>query len=472
MTCAWGDINIGEILAPVHGTLMSGSPGTVLSGISSDSRAIKSGDLFWALRGEKFDGHDFFPQVIRGKAAGAVVESRYIKVLKDPDRLQDRAVVAVDNTLAALGDLARWWRSQHNVKIVAITGSAGKTTTKEMIAEVLSLSKNTLKNYGNFNNLIGLPLTLLRLTKKHCNVVVEMGMNQFGEIARLTEIADPDIGLITNVGGAHLKGVGDLKGVAKAKAELIEKISSKGLVIVNGDDKLLVTEASNYRDDFVTFGMGESNDVRGRNIKNMGKKGVSFELSYKGKSWPVTLTVPGLQNIPNALAAATVCLCLNEPVENIRSGLAHFKGVKGRFQVSFLPGNITLVDDTYNSNPASLKAALDSIKALREEGRRVIVGLADMLELGKAASPAHIEAGYLTAHVPADYFVALGKHAAEMIKGAVNAGMPSRRVKKVFSHNEMAEIIKGEMTKGCLIFLKGSRRMGLENVLEKLTGLE
>jgi UDP-N-acetylmuramoyl-tripeptide--D-alanyl-D-alanine ligase len=325
-----------------------------------------------------------------------------------------------------------------------------------------------LKNQGNLNNLIGLPLTLLRLEKRHDKAVLEMGMNRPGEIARLTEIANPYVGAITNVGRAHLEGLGDLQGVARAKVELVEKISSEGKVVLNGDDKLLLQTASMFRNDATTFGLGKMNDIRATNIRNLGRKGVLFDLEHSGKTWPVRLRTPGLQNVLNALTAASVCLCLDEPVKKILEGLGRFEGVKGRFMVRSLPGDIILIDDTYNSNPSSLTAALESVKGLVNGGMKVIVGLGEMMELGNAAEKAHREAGRQVAGLAPDCFSAIGEHSCDMIRGAVDAGYPSFRAKVAETHDEMLEIIKDEMSQGCLIFLKGSRKVALEKVVEGL----
>jgi UDP-N-acetylmuramoyl-tripeptide--D-alanyl-D-alanine ligase len=284
----------------------------------------------------------------------------------------------------------------------------------------------------------------------------------------LTEIADPDVGVITNVGVAHLEGLGDLEGVAKAKVELVEKISSKGLIVLNGDDKLLMETAAPYQRETVTFGLEKKNDVSGARVQNLGREGVSFHVQYQGRSWAIRLGIPGLHNVINALAAAAVGLCLNEPPEYIVEGLGCFAGVKGRFMLVSLPGDIILVDDTYNANPSSLKAALDSVRALADRGDRIIVGLGEMMELGDAAAPAHQEAGRMVAEIGARYFLIMGEHANEMVKGAVESGLHRSKVEVVKSHNEMLRRIREEMRQGDLIFLKGSREMSLEKVADGL----
>ena len=465
MSIAWGEITAEEILSPINGTLFSGKRHTVLAGVSTDSRKIRPGELFWALKGKRYDGHEFVEKALDSGAAGIVVQEGYdLKI----SRAAGRVVIAVADTLKALGDLAGWWRRRHNVRVVAITGSAGKTTTKEMTATILDLGSRTSKSRGNFNNLIGLPLTLLGVDERHRNSVLEMGMNRPGEIARLTEIADPDIGIITNVGMAHLEGVGDLEGVAMAKAELIDKISSNGYLILNGDDRLLMNTAAAFQKEVITFGVERENDVRAANIQDMGRDGISLDIQYQGNSWPVRLKVPGYQNVSNALAAAAAALCLNEPTENIIEGLGRFAGVKGRFMVARVPGGAIVVDDTYNANPLSLKAALYSIQSLADGGGRIFVGLGEMMELGDAAVSAHLEAGRKVAELNPHLFLAMGEHAQEMVKGAVVSGVPLDHTEVVKTHMEMVRRIRDELREGDLIFLKGSLKMGLFRVVDGL----
>lgn len=461
MTAEWGEITAKEIIASIKGELISGDSGTVLTGLSTDSRKIVPGQIFLALTGERYDGHDFVEEAL-GKGATAIVveKGRTLKTAQG----SNAAIIAVADTLRALGDLANCWRCEHDVTVAAITGSMGKTTTKEMTANILGLGATTLKNEGNLNNLIGLPLTLLRLEGKHRKAVLEMGMNRPGEIGRLTEICEPDIGLITNVARVHLEGLNDIRGVARAKTELLKKISSKGQVILYGDDDLLMEEASRFSREVITYGTGSGNAIRGDKFKNLGHKGISFELLYRGNSVPIRIRVPGKQNLFNALAASAIAICMQEPFDHISEGLNRFDGIKGRFMPISLPGDITLVDDTYNSNPSSLKAALDSLKNLAGNRRRMIVGLGDMAELGSETKDAHLEAGAMVAELNASYFLAIGEHAREMIAGALKRGFPSGRAIEVESLQEMSQKI-GDLKKGGdLIFLKGSRKMGLEQI--------
>jgi UDP-N-acetylmuramoyl-tripeptide--D-alanyl-D-alanine ligase len=467
MTAQWGRIRAEEIATAIQGTVIRGSGTAVFEGLSTDSRQIEAGCLFWALQGERYDGRDFAEKAVGKGATGVVVRM--------PGELPwtkgtGVTVIGVPDTLKALGDLAHWWRSHYAVPLAAVTGSAGKTTTKEMAAGILALEGETLKNKGNLNNLIGLPLTLLTLNEKHHAGVVEMGMNRAGEIARLTEIADPDIGVITNVAKAHIEGLGSLEAVARAKLELVEKISPRARVILNGDDTLLMDTASPFRRKALTFGLGLENDVTAHHVQNLGRGGLAFEIRYRKERVPVSLQVPGTQNVLNALAASAIAFGMNLKPDHIAEGLSRFAGLEGRFMIRALPGGASLVDDTYNANPFSLRAALDSTKGLAANGGRMIIGLGDMLELGEESIPAHVEAGAMVAETGAHYFVVIGDYAQEMIRGAVEGGFPPDRALVAASHEDMAERIRAVTQEGDLVLLKGSRGAALDKVVRILMG--
>jgi UDP-N-acetylmuramoyl-tripeptide--D-alanyl-D-alanine ligase len=295
-----------------------------------------------------------------------------------------------------------------------------------------------------------------------------MGMNRSGEIGRLTEIASPDIGVITNVAQAHLEGLGDIRGVARAKTELLAKISPRGRVLVHGDDPILMEAAGARGKDLITFGLGEGNAIRARNIRGLGPEGSAFEVQDRDKVFPVRLRVPGTHNILNALAASAVALEMGASEVQVQEGLEGFIGIPGRFSLISLPGGALLVDDTYNANPSSVKAALDSVRDLKEGGGRLLVGLGEMMELGRESAALHLEAGGMAAEAGAHWLAAMGEHAGDMVKGAVERGLPAERALAVGSHREMAKAIAKIMRRGDLILIKGSRRVGLERVVERI----
>lgn len=467
MPASWGLVTAEEIAAAVGAERLTGPVGAVMSGLGTDTRTLKPGELFFALRGERFDGHDFIPAALELGAAGVVCDSSWAGATSPAG---DRAVIAVRDTLRALGDMASWWRHNHTAAVAALTGSSGKTTTKEMAAGVLELEGSTLRSRGNFNNLVGLPLTLFGLRGEHRYVVLEMGMNRPGEIGRLTEIADPQTGLITNVARAHLEGLGDIRAVARAKAELLDRMSPKGVAILNGDDGLLMAEASRFKGDLVTFGLGPQNDFRAEGMQDMGRKGTSFTLVCDYGRIDVRMSAPGRQNVWNALAASALTVKSGASLENVARGLAAYKGVPGRFAVMDLPGGGILVDDTYNANPSSLKAALESLGGLAAGGGRIIICLGDMLELGRETVPAHLEAGRMAAEHGAEHILAMGDQADHVIRGALDSGFPADRVHRIRNHEEMADGILDLFEKGDLILLKASRGMQFERVLERLCG--
>jgi len=472
MTPEWGKITAAEILSPIRGRLVSGRSDLPISGINTDSRRVGACELFWALKGENYDGHDFARDALKAGASGAVVSGTYLlhpeTLLGQEGEKDSAAIIEVDDTLQSLGDLAHWWRRQYDTPVVGITGSVGKTTAKEMTAHILEQGGRILKSKGNFNNLIGLPLTLLQMRPGMTRAIVELGMNHPGEIARLTEISNPDIGLITNVAKVHLEGLGTIEDVGKAKWELVENMSPGNRVIINGDDSFLINAARTLGGNVMTFGMGSSNDVRAEEVRHTTTGGIAFTLLYRGDAWPVRLGVPGSHNVLNGLAAASVGFAFGLSPDHVVRGLEMFRGMKGRFETVFFPGGIALVDDTYNANPASLKAALNVVASMVQGGRRLIVALGDMKELGAESIPEHRAAGRRVARAGASCFVALGDYAPEMIRGAVEAGLPLKRAFKVCSRNEMVERLAHIVKEGDLIFIKGSRMMALEEVVQRL----
>jgi len=464
MTVKWGEVTIGELVAAIGGRQVSGSPDEAAQGLCTDSRTMVPGHLFLALEGERYDGHDFLDEALRARAGGFIVEEG--KPLEGGLGDKNLAVITVSSTLAALGDMASWWRKRWGGTVIAITGSNGKSTTKEMAAAMLSLKAKTMKSPGNFNNLIGLPLSILSLEPDHELAVLEMGMNAVGEIARLTQIAEPDIGVITNVASAHLEGLGDLKGVAAAKGELLRGMSPQALAILNGDDELTRGLASTFKGRTVTFGLGKENRVRAEGIRIAEASTQSFDIIINGERIPATIYLPGVHNVLNALAGAAVAWCASLPSELIARGLGGFRPLKGRFQILELKGKIRLIDDTYNANPASLGAALQAIERMREKGQDLVVGLGEMLELGADTSRYHYDAGKEIANRGARFLAVLGKHGHEVMEGAWKEGMDPGKTVHASDHSEMIEAIKANVREGDLVFLKGSRRVGLDKVVE------
>lgn len=468
MPAKWGEITAHDLMLPMDGRQISGPPNVSLRGLSTDSRTIGPGEIFLALKGERYDGHDFLTDAVNAGAAGVIVE----RGAAIPEQLATNGliVITVASTLEALGNLARWWRKRWARKVIAITGSNGKSTTKEMAASILAQEAITKKSPGSFNNLVGLPLTILSLEEEHELAVLEMGMNRPGEIARLTQIADPDIGLITNVATAHLEWLGDIYGVIEAKGELLTEMSDNSPAILNGDGEFFSELASKARGPIITFGLGKTNQIRAQNIKKLPDNGQAFDICLDSERVLVFLQPPGTHNVYNALAAAAVASCLSLSKELIARGLKEFIPLGGRFQVTDLNGGVRIIDDTYNSNPSSLSVAFQTVKELRGEEQGLVVALGEMLELGSETSRYHLHAGKLVAAAGARYLVAMGEHGAQIIEGARRAGMNRAQTYLATSHGEMIDALTANVREHDMLFLKGSRKVALDKVVEAMKG--
>ena len=427
-----------------------------LSDVSTDSRNMVPGALFVPLRGERFDGHDYLSQAVKNGAAACLSEE-VIEGLSVP-------VVRVANTLRALGDLAAAYRLQLQGPLIAITGSAGKTTTKEMLATILELVGPGLKTAGNFNNLIGLPLTLFRLQSEHQWAVLEMGTSFLGEIERLTEIAQPTIGVITNIGPAHLETLPGLDGVSRAKGELFAGLQG-GTAVINLDDERVARLPVANGVAKLTYGESQQAQVRAEQVQ-VSADSVRFDLVYAAERQAICLQVPGRHNVANALAAAAAALVVNVPLAKIAAGLNNFVAISGRMNLFPLPCGGVLLDDSYNANPLSVAAALDALQAQKGQGRQVAV-LGDMLELGEAATQMHREIGARAAAV-VDLLVAVGNYAADICAGAAAAGMAAEQLITVADVTAACSYLQQNQRPGDRILVKGSRAVKLDKLADAL----
>jgi len=457
---------LSQVLLATGGSVSSGKTEAGFRRVCTDSRALEPGDLFVALRGETFDGHAYLAQAVEKGAAGLVVETL-------PEKLPSVPVVLVADTLRALGDLAAYRRSlMPDLQVVAITGSCGKTTVKEMIAAILTRKYKVLKTQGNFNNLIGLPLSLLPVEVDHDFAVMEMGMNQPGEIARLTEIADPDIACITNVQDAHLAGLSDISGVARAKGELFAGIKAWGRLVVNIDDKRVREIARRCGQKKITFGRSPRADVRGIYLRSLGERGMAFTLRIGGNEGRVKIRGLGAHNVQNALAAAALTHAAGVKFKDIAAGLESFAPFEKRLQVQKLIGGIGLVNDAYNANPSSMLAALETLHRMDHSHKKVAV-LGDMLELGAQSVAAHQDIGRQVARLGFDALLAAGEFAETLVAAAWQAGM-SRKKAMFFAKKEQIsiwlreEITAGRLQPGDWVLVKGSRGMRMETITQEL----
>lgn len=424
--------------------------------VSTDSRTIEAGDLFIAIKGERFDGHHFVAEALARGAVAAVVSARELPALVASH--PGRVFIGVPDTVVALGQIAHYHRGRFSVPIVALTGSVGKTTSKELTAAVLGRRFRTLKSKKSFNNTIGVALTLLELRSHHQTLVLEMGTNHFGEIAALCRMAEPEFGVILNIAEAHLEFFGSLEGVLRAKMELFEGLVGERVGIYNADDPLLAAQQMPVRRT-VTFGVDRSADVMGQ-FRGLDARGCArFSL----KRSVVQLRIPGRHVVSNALAAAAVGLEFGVPLREIKAGLEEVAHIPERLEVIEVAG-VRIIDDAYNSNLRSAKAALEFVRELEvpPDGRRIAV-LADMLELGQTTGPAHRRLGELVAESNIDMLLGFGEATLHTVAAAKGAGVLAEHFadKQVLIRSLVAMLKVGD-----ILLVKGSRGMKMEEVVE------
>lgn len=453
-----------DVLAATEGRQVCGTGAYSFSGVSIDSRTIESSQLFLAVTGDVHDGHDYINDVLEKGTKGFVVGSACPLPLVDRIKAAGGLCVTVEDTIRALGGLARYRRRQSGLPIVAITGTNGKTSTKEMTARVLEQRYRVLATAGNFNNEIGLPLTLLRLDDSHQVGVLEMGMNAPGEIGRLTGICEPDIGVVLNVGEGHLEGLGNIENVARAKGELIEMMGKNGTAVLNADDPRVLAMAAKAAGRVMTFGQDGRADVRAARFRAEGAK-CAFDLLLPGSAEPVLVRLNGggRHFISDALAAAAVGELLGVPPADIAGGLERFVPVAGRMSVISTSAGFYVVDDTYNANPGSMRAAIDTLKDLSERRPGYLV-LGDMFELGEQAALLHRSIGRRAAQSGPEMILAVGDFAEDLARGAIEAGMATDKV-VTGTRDRVVSVLTTSVRPGDWVLVKGSRGMAMETVV-------
>jgi UDP-N-acetylmuramoyl-tripeptide--D-alanyl-D-alanine ligase len=464
-----------EILAATAGIITQAGKKSVFGEIVTDSTIAKRGAVFLALRGERLDGHRFVADAFRRGAACAVVHEDMPASDTDREAVPPGVtVVRVEDTLKALGDLAHFRRERIAPKVVAITGSNGKTTTKEMVAAILEeavlhgqkLRGKILKTRGNFNNLVGLPLTLLGLRSSHKVAVVELGTNRPGEIQRLAEIAAPDLGIITAVAPAHLEGLNDLTGVAREKGALFRNVRPGGAIVVNLDDPRVRRLGATFKGRKISY--GGRGAVRAEAAQSLGSRGMRFTLRVRNRRCQIKLRYLGQHNISNAVGAAALAWALGASLAAIRRGLEKSQPYNMRMKAATWRG-ATVINDAYNANPASMAAAVTTLGALNGRGEKVAV-LGDMYELGKTSGREHRELGKRVAKMRIHRLYLLGRQAAAVRSGALSGGMAADRVIIGKDHNDIARQLKSHVKKGDWLLIKGSRGMRMEKILSELKG--
>lgn len=443
---------VREICAAVGGTLLQGEGSALITGVTTDSRAVSAGQLFIPLTGERFDGHAYIGSALSSGAAGCLTA-------RTPETLlPGKLYVQVADTRLALKALAAWYRSRFTLPVVQITGSAGKTTTKEMVAAVLSRRYDTLKTQANFNNDIGTPLTLLGLAPQHQAAVIETGMNHFGEIRYLGEMVRPDIAVITNVGDAHIENLGNTRqGILRAKCEIFQHLSPDGIAVLNGDDPLLNTVA--LPQTILRCGRGENCHVRVTDVDDRGIEGIACTVTTARASYRLTAASPGSFMIYPMAMAAAIGEILGLTGEEIAAGVAAYVPTGSRMHLIRLPEGRLLIDDCYNANPQAMEEALKLLAVTPARRRAAVLG--DMGELGELTVSAHRAIGVLTGELHLDSVIAIGEKARDIASAAPNARWYA-------SVDDAMPVIRAAFTEGTAVLVKASHAMHFENIVKEL----
>ncbi len=453
-----------EALDWTGGRLARGSAEECFRGVCIDSRAVAAGDLFVAIAGERHDGHDFAEAAVAAGASGLLVAGgRPLGEL--PARV---CVIEVADTTRGLGALAAGHRASFAGPLVAITGSNGKTSTKEMCAAILGVAAPCLKNAGNLNNHWGLPLSLLRREPEHESVVVEIGMNHRGEIAPLAAIARPSVGVITNVGMAHIENLGSQEEIALEKGDLVASLDPGAVAVLNADDPRVLAQGERCAARILRFGEAREADVRPQDLRRREGVGIAFTLIAAEGRIPVEVDGLGAATLWNALAASAAALAAGASLDQVAEGLARHRPIDGRLERRELIGGGVLLNDSYNANPQSLAVALQVLAELPGPGRRYAV-LGDMGELGARAPEAHEEAGRRVGELGIDALLALGEHGPRVVAAAVAAGLSRDAAHAVRDHQEAIDRLRARLEKGDCVLVKGSRSMRMEKIARALS---
>ncbi len=445
-------MSLSQVVEAVGGRLTAGSAEMVVSGISTDSRRIRGGELFVALRGPNFDGHEFAEKALEGGAAAAMVERKF-------DVRGEKGLVVVDDSVRALGDLAGWYRRRFpSLKAIGVTGSNGKTTTKDMIARILAGYGKTVSAEKSFNNFVGVPLTVFELGKGDSYAVFELGTSGRGEIERLSEICAPEIGVVTNVSKTHLEGLRNEEAVFRAKAELLEAVGKGGTAVLNYDDKSCRKMGADFDGKVLWFGLSQGAQVRGDEIEAT-ENGISFSVTGVGR---VELRMLGRWNVYNALAAVAACHAAGIECGEALRGLEGFRPQPMRMEAQTV-GGVRVINDAYNANPASVAAALEELDQRRGAGKAILV-MGDMLELGEESQRLHEQMGEKAAGLSVDAVIGVGEEVRAVCEAASKRGVSAWCYEDW--QEALARLIK-LAEPGDVVLVKGSRAMRLERLVEE-----
>ena len=444
-------ITVNEIITATGGELLCGSKDAFIENVSIDSREVNGNTLFVALKGENSDGHNYIEKAFENGAS---------LVISEKDIVGNGAVVKVKNSSKALGKIAKFYKKKLNLKTIAVTGSVGKTTTKDMLSAVMNMQYNTLKTEGNFNNELGLPLTVLRLKKTHEAAVLEMGMSEFGEIDYLADIARPDVAIITNIGMSHIENLGSQEGIFKAKTEICNYFNKDSLLIVNADDKYLKKALEFKGFNVVGYGIENECQYKARDIENLGLDGAKFSVDIYEREYRIHVKTPGVHNVYNALAAIACGVHYNIGPNKIIEGIENFSLTKMRMSVE-KAGSVTIINDCYNSSPDSVNAAL---KVLATQSTRKVAVLGDCLEMGEYAEDSHFKIGEEVTRNKIDVLLTAGSNAKFIAEGA--------KIRETYTFDTTDELvlnISKFIKENDTVLVKASRGMHFEKVVDKIT---
>jgi len=466
-------ILVKDILNVTSGRLIYGAESRVIRQFSLDSRTIKPQDMFIAVKGKRFDGHRFLGEAVKKGASGLICEERYVFTEPLLHLLNGRLnkgliIIKVRNTIDALGSISGIYRSRFSGPVISLTGSVGKTTTKDIIACVLSQKFSVHKTHGTLNNHIGVPITLMDLDRQFDVSVVEMGMSGPGEIRRLAEITQPDAGIITNIGPAHLEGLGSIENIVKAKAELLDVLGPQALAVLNGDDNYYLQLKNHIKSRLITIGTGGNSDFQAVSIAI----GLDNALSFKIIARPfnevlgIKMPVVGLHNVYSALIASAVGYGLGLKAEEIINGLAGVELPPMRMEIHKLGDNIRIIDDCYNANPVSMNSALDTLSRLEARGKKIFV-CGDMAELGEYSAGFHKELGRKIAGKKIDSLITIGRLSSKYVSAvAVEGGINHNSVYNCKNNIEAVEVLAHWLEPGDTVLIKGSRSNHMEEIVK------
>ena len=459
------EIYVRDIVKVCDGKLISGSENFICENFSNDTRRINPGDVYIGIKGEKFDGSLFWKEALE-KGAGCIMVQGIEISRETIERFPDRAIILVEDTLIAIQKLAAYKRSLYNIPVIAITGSVGKTSTKDLVSSVVAQKYRCLKTEGNYNNHIGVPLTLLRLKNEEV-AVIEMGMNHFGEISLLTNIVKPTIAIITNIGTAHIGNLGSREHILKAKLEILEGLAENGTIIINQDNDLLEKwyEQVENKENIRTYGIKSDCELKAYDV-NITEKGSSYKIKIREQEYEIKVPISGEPFVYNSLCSLAVADVLEIPMEQSKEGIKTFELTKKRMDIEELRCGVTVINDSYNASLDSVKAGLEYLRMYK--GNKKIAVLGDMLELGEFSKQLHCEVGEAVVQEKIDKLIAVGSFAKYIVEEAERKGMSTKNIYLCATNEEAAKILQTQMNEGDVILLKAANAMKFSEILEKI----